>query len=409
LKLRSCTVDGPVKWAIAGRNSAKLDKVKDKVAKELNDSSILKVKSIIVDTSDRSTLPSLVSDTRVVMTTAGPFIKYGSNVVEFCARYGTHYVDITGEVDWNREMIYKWDATAQATGAKIISFCGHDCIPWDLTVLKLEQLMEQNDASESLEKVDIVDDIWGGISGGTIDTALHSIEHGKKPPTYTVDPFVKQRDGSKSPYKFKDKNPSFVGRQTDGRFASQWTAPFFMAAINAQVIKRSHATRKRSETSSANDENHRVLSYSETQLKPDFKTAVVDFFQFVLGVTALLNPLTAKPVKNILPKPGEGPSRSNMERGYLTVSGIATGSKQTQVESVMYFPRDAGYRDTARMLSESALSLALEESKLPVEGGGFFTPANGMGDVLLNRLCQTGTKFASRIVIKSNGDLKSKL
>jgi hypothetical protein len=46
--------------------------------------------------------------------------------------FGTHYCDITGETDWVRDMIDKHDAAAKASGARIVHFCGHDCVPWDL-------------------------------------------------------------------------------------------------------------------------------------------------------------------------------------------------------------------------------------------------------------------------------------
>ena len=71
------------------------------------------------------------------VTTAGPFQIYGSELVKQCAENGTHYCDITGEIDWVRIMIDKYDDVARKSGAKIVSMCGHDCVPWDLSVLSL--------------------------------------------------------------------------------------------------------------------------------------------------------------------------------------------------------------------------------------------------------------------------------
>jgi len=113
-----------VHWAIAGRSREKLEQVKQRLAQECHvDTSALEV--MVVDTSMPSTLPQLVQHARVVATTAGPYTLYGSSVVEFCAKFGTHYVDITGEVDWVKAMLCQWQNTAQQTGAKIIPFCGH--------------------------------------------------------------------------------------------------------------------------------------------------------------------------------------------------------------------------------------------------------------------------------------------
>lgn len=118
-------VDGTkVKWAVAGRSKAKLEQVKAELAAELGLPGLKDVDSIVVDTSVPATLPALVEQTKVVATTAGPYILYGNHVCEFCAKFGTHYVDITGEVDWVKSMQVLWHKTAQATGAKLISFCG---------------------------------------------------------------------------------------------------------------------------------------------------------------------------------------------------------------------------------------------------------------------------------------------
>lgn len=122
-------VNKTVKWAIAGRSEVKLEKVKQDLAKELNMEEISALDTILVDTAMASTLPKLVSQTRVVATTAGPYALYGSQVVEFCAKFGTHYVDITGEVDWVKAMISQWQETAHKTGSRLIPFCGHGKSP----------------------------------------------------------------------------------------------------------------------------------------------------------------------------------------------------------------------------------------------------------------------------------------
>lgn len=121
--------DGVVKWAIAGRSASKLDAVKRALALELGladaDAFCRTVDSLVVDTSDPASVGAMVRQTRVVATTVGPYTLYGNSVVECCAKLGTHYVDITGEVDWVKAMLCQWQATAQESGAKIISFCGH--------------------------------------------------------------------------------------------------------------------------------------------------------------------------------------------------------------------------------------------------------------------------------------------
>lgn len=60
--------------------------------------------------------------------------------------------------------------------------------------------------------------------------------------------------------------------------------------------------------------------------------------------------------------------------GFLKVTTIAIGDGGAKVRSEIYFPTDPGYRDTARMLVESGLVLALQLDKIKV-GGGVYTPA----------------------------------
>jgi short subunit dehydrogenase-like uncharacterized protein len=160
-----------------------------------------------------------------------------------------------------------------------------------------------------------------------------------------------------------------------------------MAVINAEIVKRSVALRQMSKN----------VRYVELQVSPDFKTAFCNQFGIIAFVTALFNPITRYILTLVLPGVGEGPPRGAMEMGFLAVSAEGIGSQGTKIQSLIYFPRDAGYLDTARMVAESGLTLALDSNKLSPDGG-FFTPSTGMGNVLLNRLCRTGTSFALKVL-----------
>lgn len=403
-----------VRWAVAGRSEDKLRDALRDVAKLSGNAAIIDdVDVIVVDTADRSSLPSLVSDARCVISTAGPFSRYGSNVVEFCSKFGTHYADITGEVDWVRGMIDRWDDDARRTGARIVSLCGNDSVPWDLTVWKIAQKLREGrkgggggggggDSEELIEVTCLNDAKFGGPSGGTIATMFLGLQGdgGERKPNFDFDPFLRTADGTKTSSRTKPMIPILVER-TDrmervGRNETRWTTPFVMAAVNAEVVRR---------TNSLEDMGSN-LTYRESLLSPDFASAFTSWFSLAAFVTAALNPITAGLLRNYaLPKPGEGPSRQDMEGGYLLVKGRGVGSRGTVVESAMYFPADSGYMDTGRMLAESGLCLALEEGRLPmgtmkkVTGmGGFFSPAAGLGGVLLERLCRTGTAFGCRVV-----------
>merc|ERR1719491_1632863 len=172
-----------------------------------------------------------------------------------------------------------------------------------------------------------------------------------------------------------------------------------MNNINFEVVKRTHAMK---------EERGVNLIYEESVLHNSFKDAFVNWFGFIFGMTSVLNPITRTPLEKRLPKPGEGPTPKQMENGYLLMTAEGEGAKGNRAESALYMPGDPGYKETARMVAESGLSLALDAENLPVKGGGFFSPAVAMGDVLLERLCKSGWKYASRIVVK-DGIIQSKL
>ena len=394
-----------VKWAIAGRSQEKLDQVKQRLATELKNDDLLKIPTILVDTSVPATLPALVSQTRSVATTAGPYTLYGSHVVEFCAKFGTHYVDITGEVDWVKAMVMKWQETAQKTGAKMISFCGHDSIPWDLCVMKLQHELRER-CGDDLKTVTFWDEVKNAAPGGTYATIVNALDDKSiKTERGPFDPFLRLPDGTKSAFVTKVQNPTFISPSKSPWDAGKqrWTAPFVMAGVNGQVARWSHALRQ--------DGNPALtMTYREMQVYHDFQGAFMGFFGLFTFGTLMLNPLTSSIMKRyVLPKVGSGPSMDTMlNKHYLCIYGEGIGAKGNIAECTMYFPRNVGCLDTSRMLVESALCLVKDESKVPEKGGGFWTPSTGMGQPLLDRIIKTGTHFSARVV-KREEISKSKL
>jgi short subunit dehydrogenase-like uncharacterized protein len=379
-------VNQTVQWAIAGRSQAKLDKVKKELAEELGMPEILNVDTILVDTSDASTMPALVRDTRAVVSTVGPFSLYGSAVVEFCAKFGTHYADITGEITWVQKMAAIWETTAQQTGAKIVSLCGHDSIPWDLMTYKVAQILKE-EKGEDLASITVRNECRSAPSGGTLLTMSLGMA-GKLAPAPATDPFLAK---SKNPdLKVVNNLPLIISKTilpSNGQ--TKYISPFVMALVNMQVVEWSQALRGSSIP----------LTYSEYSIDPDFKTAFVSYFRLIGFFTAVLNPITASLLeKFVLEKPGGGPSMDTMENEFfLVLHADGVGSKGTQAEAVMYFSQDPGYLETARMVVETGLGMALTEDQLPIQEGGFWTPSVALGDVLLKRLQDTGTYFVSRL------------
>lgn len=398
-----------VKWAIAGRSQTKLNATKQSLADELKLPELVdKIDTILVDTSDPKTMPGLVEDTRAVATTAGPFQEYGNAVVEFCAKYGTHYTDITGEVGWVKAMIAQWGETAKKTGAKIVPFCGHDSIPWDLTVYKLNNLLKET-FQEDLETVKIWDEVVGDAPGGTYVTVLLNLEgKGVQSPRCKVDPFLQLvSDGSKSTHSTKEDLPVLIEPFFDGR----WSGPFVMAAVNSKIVRWTHALRQQGD---------KKMSYREVMIYRDWKTALWFQMQPIMTGSLMLSPFTKWLFHALgMPRPGQGPSYEKMEKtNYLLVTAEGLTSNQNRAESTLYFPKDAGCLETAKMMVESGLALAWSEKKggkeLPSGSqGGFWPPAAALGDVLLGRLIATGVEYQCRtaekpVLKKKEGEEKPK-
>lgn len=377
-----------VKWALAGRSLSSLETVRQELL--AIDGSLRNLPLLIADSSKPDTLRPLVSCTRVILSTVGPFVRYGTPLVELCALYGTDYCDITGETDWVRSTIDRFDDIAHSTGSRIVHFTGHDCVPWDLATYKVAKSLKAK--GESLVEIKAWDEIKGSASGGTLETVFESVNNRQKLNTsLKFDPLMKFRagDGSAavaSDSKTVSNNQSFLGYRKDAlQGKGRWTGWFVMSMVMANCIKRSNALNKYSGSG--------TLKYYEALVHANFMAGFNDLISMLfLGISFVFPPLQWALRTCVLPKPGQGPSIQEMDAGFLRVTVEGKGDRGSQVTAVIYFPTDPGYIDTARMMCESGLCLALESDKC-TKAGGIYTPASGIGEVLLDRLVATGSSF----------------
>eukprot|EP00466_Bigelowiella_natans_P003728 jgi/Bigna1/45366/e_gw1.120.29.1 len=128
-----------IAWAIAGRNRQKLEQLREKISRESKTD--CKCAIIIADCTDASSMEAMTAKARAILTTAGPYFYYGEPVIKACISTGTHYLDITGEVDWVQRMKRKYDSAARKAGVCITNFCGYDCIPAELSVFLANQAL----------------------------------------------------------------------------------------------------------------------------------------------------------------------------------------------------------------------------------------------------------------------------
>ncbi|GBG27225.1 Saccharopine dehydrogenase-like oxidoreductase [Hondaea fermentalgiana] len=365
-----------VKWALAGRSIGKLEQLRAELAAEF-DPELAKLQILIVNVTDDNSLAAMCSQTRVVATSVGPFAKYGTPVVRQCVAHGCAMVDTTGEAAWVRECTRQYYRAAQASGARIVNFCGHDCIPADLCVMQVFETLVDVNPNEMLARVELFDDGRGQISGGTLETVFYH-QNTYRPPQASFNPLDLERDGSRSDFRIE----SFT-RLKPGYSATHdsWYAWFYLSAVNMACVRRSNVIKHYGAH----------LEYKEQLVLPSLAAAIAWVINNALLAFFLFHPFWRAVASKLgmLPVAGKGPSEAEMDKGYYVQHGHGFGDMGSRVSVQMYFPTDTLYRLTAQMFVESALCFALEGAELEDEGG-FFTPASCLGPVLRNRLLEAG-------------------
>jgi short subunit dehydrogenase-like uncharacterized protein len=218
-----------VRIALSGRSRDKLERTRAELP-----SSAQGWPLVVADAADPTALAALAASTRVVVSTVGPYATYGLPLVEACARAGTHYADLTGEVLFVREAIDRCDALARESGARVVHSCGYDSVPSDLGVLLLHE------AAGELADVRLVATAKGGFSGGTVASMraqMDAMRHDPAARRLAADPHALSPDRAAEPAPVQPPDAGPPGRLRDGT----WTAPFIMAGYNTRIVRRSNA------------------------------------------------------------------------------------------------------------------------------------------------------------------------
>ena len=361
-----------VPMAIAGRSKEKLENIKS--------TNGLPFPIIVADAFDVDALDSMCRETEVVLSTVGPYHKYGSYLLEACIENGCHYVDITGESFWIKDMIDKHHKSAFDKGVRVINACGFDSAPSDLGVF-----YAVNQVDGDVKKVQCFQAWKGEASGGTIETMFSSMDAklakgglGK----FSLNPenTVSENQKKKTSDKIKvEKIPHLGG----------WTGPFVMALPNTRVVRRSAAL-----SSSIGKYYGDDFVYSEGAYYSKKGAAKkVTFMTIALGLI-IISPLR-KLLRRFFRKPGEGPSQKAMDSGFFKSRFLVETGGGFRAFS-MSSSGDPGYKMTSRMACESALCLAVENpADLPGGAGfgGLLTPSTGLGNTLIKRLKKIGVLF----------------
>ncbi|MFG1754733.1 saccharopine dehydrogenase family protein [Streptosporangium sandarakinum] len=348
---------GPgVRWAVAGRNRAKLEAVAERVG-------LPGLPLLHADVTDPASLADVARQARVVATTVGPYTLHGEHVVAACAEAGTHYADITGEPEFIDLMYLRHHDRAVRTGAKLVHACGFDSVPHDLGAYFTVKRLPEGVPIE----MDGFVRAGGRPSGGTLASALLVLSRARR----TAEAALARRRIEERP----------VGRRARGRagtprYVGGWALP--LPTLDPQVIARSARALER--------------------YGPDFTYrhhVAVRRLPTALGLAAGAGALAAlaqvPPARSWLAgriAAGDGPTPEQRAKGWFKVTFLGRGGGERVVTEVA--GGDPGYEETAKMLAESALCLAFDD--LP-EAAGQLTPAAAMGDALTDRLRRAGVTF----------------
>ncbi len=364
-----------LKWAIAGRDLHKLKNLRKRIGHT-------DLPMLIAASEDERSLVDMARQTKVIISTVGPYARYGSLLLESCAREGTHYCDLTGEAQWMAQVYEKTDALARESGARLVHSCGFDSIPSDLAVHVLQKAFKERFGCFASSVSGRMGRYAGGVSGGTIESMMLLGEQASRSNSL--------RKKLLNPYLLYPPNidpgwdkPDQIGIAWDDHFDS-WTAPFLMAGINTKVVRRSHAL--------LGMPYGKDFRYEESQLVDNRAAAIIS-----AGLTgALIAAVFFGParglLRNFLPKTGEGPNSGKREAGFFEFwsHGIGGPNHEHGLRVKVSGKRDPGYGATSRMLAQAGLCLVFDELTV---NGGIWTPASAFGDWLVPRLDAVDIKF----------------
>lgn len=346
--------DAP-RWAMAGRDRAKLEAVRAEIGAPEN------TPLVTADAGDPAALRQMCARTRVVLTTVGPYQLYGNDLLAACVATGTDYADLCGEPAWMAEKIAQHHAAAQASGARICFSSGFDSIPFDLGALMLQKEARARFGGPAPRVKTRVRSMVGTFSGGTAASFKATMAAAARQPALLkvlANPFA-LTPGFTGP-----DQPNGMLPEYDASLDS-WAAPFVMAPINTKNV-------------------HRTNFLLGHPYGTDFR-----YDEMVLTSPGEMGMKAAKAVASGLksmfgdggPKPGEGPSREERENGSYDILLVGEYLDGRALRYGVKGRYDPGYGSTSRMLGETGMALLESDG-----AGGVGTPGSHLGERLVERL-----------------------
>ena len=374
-----------IRVALAGRSLDRLHAVRQSLGAAARDWRL-----IVADISQPAALRAMAARTQVVVNAVGPYTRYGLPVVAACARTGTDYADLTGEVPFVRTSIDSYNKAAIETGARIVHSCGFDSVPSDLTVYALHRRAIDDRAGELTNTTLVLRAYSGGYAGGSIATMVELMRIASNDADVRHmldDPYSLSPDrGAEPELGTQPDLPLWRGAQTAPELNGLWTGGYVMALYNTRCVRRSNAL--------LGWAYGRRFRYAETItmgstiaspfIAAMFNAAIANASRYGGEFLRLLPSELADRMM-----PGAGIGHDEGSRGHYRVETYTTTTDGTRYVATMAQPADPGYTATSVLAGECALALAVDRERLS-DARGVLTPAVAMGDLLLERLPAAG-------------------
>uniref|UniRef100_A0A672PE70 Saccharopine dehydrogenase-like oxidoreductase n=1 Tax=Sinocyclocheilus grahami TaxID=75366 RepID=A0A672PE70_SINGR len=356
---------GNLKWAVAGRNRTKLEKVVEQAAEALSKPELKsEVDILVADVSDPDSLAVMCKQAVIVLSCVGPYRFFGEPVVQSCVENGTHCIDISGEPQFLERMQLNYHDQAAEKGVYIVGSCGFDSIPADMGVI-----YTRDQFKGTLTAIESFLTVSAGTEGGCI------------------------HDGTW-------QSAIYGGTLFYSNELQQYAIPFM--GSDPSVVKRTQ----------------RYLNEELTESPVQYGAyvgvgGISNIFKLVFAGLMFFFLVKFSFGRNLLIKfpeffsfgffSKEGPTRKQMEgssfrfifhgEGYTEGSDPSEGKPNGKIRTLVKGP-EAGYVATPIAMVQAALTMLNESDSLPKTGGVYTPGATFAKTTIVDRLNKHGIQFS---------------
>lgn len=387
----------PFRWAVAGRRKATLETLQGRFGADGH---------ILADATNQAQCDAMAKAGKVVINLAGPYLRRGEPVAAACAKAGTHYLDLTGELLFQKRLIEAWDATAKETGARIVPTAGYEALPFDLLT---HALIEDFTAAHghAPTRIDVLSKsqfpkgarmgLSEMVSGGTSETFRVAIEDDHT--SLSTDPAALNPEDDPDRATVAAVN-AYQMKPQDGDLEEASLPIIPIPYCNPAIVHRGLALVRMEGSNAVRPD----LAYRERMSThgmgpmPVRRAMARGAAAAMTGLGKLITQASDKSRKRakavidkIAPHPGDGPPLERLDLWRWQLIGRATDGAGNETRRTLNAEGHPGYRSTANMIAEAALILAAGEN-LP-QRAGLLTPATALGTGHFDRFAAAGLDF----------------